>query len=225
MKPQPQINVVVADDHPMVQEALVQAVNAMPGFTVCGQADSSARLRQVMQSTPADCLVLDICMQGEFMLDLIPDLLKARPDLKILVVSAFDDELNMFHAIRSGARGFVSKIAMTAEFEKALRAVQAGEHYLPAGMKAHITERLLSKHAGKGGSLQDKLFALTAKETEVFRLLGEWKSTAEIAELLKISPKTVAIHRIHIKEKLGCPSLPDLLHFAVTWVQKKVPLP
>ena len=55
---------------------------------------------------------------------------------------------------------------------------------------------------------------------EVFWLLGEWKSTPEIAELLKISPKTVEIHRIHIKEKRGCNSLPDLLRQAVNWVQK-----
>lgn len=222
MEPLP-TRVIVADDHPMVREALVRAVDAIPGFTVCGVADSRDQLHRVIQSIPADCLVLDICMQGVCMLDLIPDLLKAAGHLKILVVSAYDDELNVFHAIRGGAHGFVSKNAMSAEFEKALQIVQRGEHYLPADIKPHIVEKLLSKHAHGGKHAQDPLFSLTARELEVFRLLGEWKSTPEIADLLEISSKTVEVHRIHIKEKLGCNSLPELLHQAVNWVQKSHP--
>lgn len=207
----------------MVREALVQAVNSIPGFTVCGEADSGEKVREVMQTIPADCLVLDICMRGVFMLDLIPDLLKESKNLKILVVSAYDDELNIFHAIRSGAHGFVSKIAMASEFEKALQTVHRGEHYLPADIKPHLVEKLLSKRAHEGDRPHDPLYALTARELEVFRLLGEWKSTPEIADLMKISPKTVEIHRIHIKEKLGCNSLPELLRLAVNWVQKSRP--
>jgi len=157
------------------------------------------------------------------MLDLIPDLLKAGDNLKILVVSAYDDELNVFHAIRSGAHGFVSKIAMSSEFETALQTIHRGEHYLPADIKPHIVEKLLSKRAHEVERFRDPLFSLTSREMEVFRLLGEWKSTPEIADMLKISPKTVEVHRIHIKEKLGVTSLPELLRYAVNWVSEKGP--
>lgn len=214
------VNVIVAEDHPMVREALVQAVNSVPGFLVCGEADSDSTLYKALQATPADCLVLDIYLHGVSMLDHIPDILKMRVDLKILAISAHDDELHAFHALRGGAHGFVSKAAAAREFVQALQAIQGSEHYLPTNMKSNVVERLLSKHAERGGSQQDKLFTLTVKEMEVFRLLGQWKNTAEIAELLQISPKTVEIHRIHIKSKLECPALQDLLRCAVSWTQE-----
>ena len=214
------VNVIVAEDHPMVREALVQAVNSSPGFTVCGETDSYATLRNLLKDSAAECLVLDIYLNGVSMLDHIPELLKLKADLKILSISAHDDELHAFQALRGGARGFVSKAAEANEFVQALQAIQGNGHYLPANMKISVIERLLSKSAARGCPGQDKLFTLSAREMEVFRLLGEWKSTPEIAELLKISPKTVEIHRIHIKEKLGCNSLPELLRQAVNWVQK-----
>lgn len=219
------VNVIVAEDHPMVREALVHAVNNAPGFAVCGEADSHSMLCTLLQETPANCLVLDIYLHGVSMLDHIPDIVKKRANLKILAISAHDDELHAFHALRGGAHGFVSKAAVADEFVQALNAIQGSGHYLPANMKANVVERLLSKHAGREGSQQDKLFRLTVKEMEVFRLLGEWKNTAEIAERMGISPKTVEIHRIHIKEKLGCNSLPELLRLAVNWTQKNNPLP
>lgn len=204
----------------MVREALVQAVNSAPGFNVCGETDSYANLYRMLENTAADCLVLDIYLNGVSMLDHIPEILKRKENLKILSISAHDDELHAFHALRGGARGFVSKAAEAHEFVQALQAIRENGHYLPANMKISVIEHLLSKHAVQGGSGQDKLFTLSAREMEVFRLLGEWKSTPEIAELLKISPKTVEIHRIHIKEKLGCNSLPELLRQAVNWTQK-----
>ena len=214
------VNVIVAEDHPMVREALVHAVNSAPGFNVCGEADSHTNLFSMLDDSAADCLVLDIYLNGVSMLDHIPEILKRKEGLKILTISAHDDELHAFHALRGGARGFVSKTAEAGEFVQALQAIQGNGHYLPANMKTNVVERLLSRNAPPGGSDQDKLFTLSAREMDVFRLLGEWKSTPEIADLLKISPKTVEIHRIHIKEKLGCNSLPELLRQAVNWVGK-----
>ena len=204
----------------MVREALVHAVNSAPGFNVCGETDSHTDLFSMLEGSAADCLVLDIYLNGVSMLDHIPEILKRKEDLRILSISAHDDELHAYHALRGGAHGFVSKAAEAVEFVQALQAIHGNGHYLPANMKTRVVERLMSKPGARGGSGQDKLFTLSAREMEVFRLLGEWKSTPEIADLLKISPKTVEIHRIHIKEKLGCNSLPELLRQAVNWVQK-----
>ncbi len=215
------VNIIVAEDHPMVREALVQTVNSVPGFNVCGEADSLSTLYQMLQDTPADCLVLDIYLHGVSMLDHIPEILKLKEDLKILSISAHDDELHAFHALRGGAHGFVSKAAEAGEFVQALRAIQGNGRYLPANLKTSVVERLLSRQAARGGSGHDRLFSLTVREMEIFRLLGEWKNTAEIADLLRISPKTVEIHRIHIKEKLKITSLPELLRYAVGWTQDK----
>lgn len=217
------VSIVVADDHPIMREALAQAVRDLPGFSVCCLAESREALEKALRKHSPDCLVLDINMQGVSMLEQIPDYLRTWPSLKILVVSAYDDELHVYQAFRTGVQGFVSKTAMADEFAHALQAVQRGEHYFPPGMKDQVVSRLLSRQAGRGGSWQDKVFTLTVKESEVFRLLGEWKSTAEIADLLQISPKTVEIHRIHIKEKLGCTSLPELLRCAVSWVGETGP--
>ena len=217
------VNVIVAEDHPMVREALVLAVNNAPGFNVCGEADSHPGLSQMLQDIPANCLVLDIYLNGVSMLDHIPDIVKRYVDLKVLAISAHDDELHAFHALRGGAHGFVSKAAAAGEFVQALLAIQGNGHYLPANMKTNVVGRLLSKKTGNGRTPQDKLFALTVKEMEVFHLLGEWKNTAEIADLMGISTKTVEIHRIHIKGKLGCNTLAELKRSAVGWVRKPRP--
>ena len=214
------VNIIVAEDHPMVREALVQTVNSISGFNVCGEVDSPSALYQMLQDTPADCLVLDIYLHGVSMLDHIPEILKQKENLRILSISAHDDELHAFPALRGGAHGFVSKAAEAGEFMQALQAVQGNGHYLPANMKTSVVEHLLSKQAARRGSGQDRLFSLTVREMEIFRLLGEWKNTAEIADLLQISPKTVEIHRIHIKEKLGITSLPELLRYAVSWARE-----
>lgn len=217
------VRVIVAADHPLMRAALVNAVNAIPGFRVQGEAESRSILFQMLFGIPADALVLDVCLQDVCLLDHVPDLLKIRPGLKILAISAEDDERHAFHSLRGGAHGFISKAATAGEFAHALQAVWSGETYLPANLKSRVAERLTSKSAARTGPRRDRLFALTAKELEVFRLLGEWKSTAEIAATLSVSPKTVEIHRIHIKEKLGCNTLAELKRFAVGWVMKQRP--
>jgi DNA-binding NarL/FixJ family response regulator len=217
------VRVVVAEDHPLMRTALIHAVNAVPDFHVVGEAESRSILFQMLFEFPADSLVLNLCLQDVCLLDHIPDLLKVRPGMKILAVSAYDDERLAFHSLLGGARGFVSKTADASEFKRALRAIWAGETYLPEQMKSRVEGWLSSKGPVRGRTRRDRIFLLTAKEMEIFRLLGEWRSTVEIAGMLHISPKTVEVHRIHIKEKLGCPALADLLRFAVNWVKEKRP--
>ena len=192
--------IVIVDDHPMMRAGLFQLIDKQPDIEVCGEAGTTDEaFRQLSQHRP-DLLLADLTMPGRSGFEFIRDALALQPSLPILVVSMHDETLYAERALRAGARGYIMKEAGGENLLVAIRLILSGQVYLSQKLTARILDGL-SGHIKQG---HDSLIGrLSDREFEVFRLLGQGKSTGEIARQLHLSTKTVDVHRAHLKQKLS----------------------
>lgn len=210
--------VYLVDDHPIFQQGLVRYIEAEPGYEVCGMANSLKQALEGLRHTPADLAIVDISLPGANGLELIKHLRVEHPELKILVVSAHDEQLYALRALRAGASGYVMKNEAAETLGGALHKIAGGGVYVSPG----FGEQLIYKVAKSGPAAGDSpLEALSDRELEVLHLIGDSKSSVQIAEVLNLSVKTVESHRLHIKEKLGFRNSVELVRFALDWTAQQ----
>lgn len=207
--------IFLVDDHPIVITGFTLLLNAQPEIEVCGTAKSAEEAISMVTKAKPDLLITDLTLPGRNGLELIKDVNAILPGLKVFVVSMHDELLYAERALRAGARGYLMKEAGAEKLLAAIRHVLSGQVYVSERMQAKILNTMTGQNPRGAGSPIEKL---TDREFEVFRLLGEGRSTKEIADQLHLSHKTVAVHRGHIKEKLGIATAPELVHHAVRWV-------
>ena len=183
---------------------------------VCGEAGQPAEAFAALAKTKPDLVLTDLTMPGRSGLEFIKDLRAARPDLAVLVISMHDEVVYAERVLRAGARGYIMKEAGGENLLAAIRQVFRGEAYVSPKMSARIVEDFSSPRPRGSTS---PIAKLTDREFDVFQLIGEGKSTREVAAQLHLSPKTVDVHRSHIKEKLGLKDVTALVRHAVRWVE------
>jgi DNA-binding NarL/FixJ family response regulator len=208
--------VLIIDDHPAVREALAIRIARQPDLEVCGEAaDMSEALRMVEELKP-DVAVVDITLKTGNGLDLIKRIKDRDEAVRMLVWSMHSESLYAERALRAGALGYINKDQATEQIVEAIRRVLAGQIWLSASM----SQRMLRRAVGTGPESlpRSPLDALADRELEVFRLIGEGVKTAEIAERLYLSVKTVETYRDRIRQKLDLADGTKLAHFATQWV-------
>ena len=212
----PPRRVLLIDDHPFMRAGLAQLINAQSDLMVCGEAGNpSEAFRSLAKVKPA--LVLsDLTMPGRSGLEFIKDLKAAEPDLAVLVVSMHDEVVFAERALRAGARGYIMKEAGGENLLAAIRQVLRGEVYVSPRMSSRILNDLSARRPRGSTSPIERL---TDREFEVFQLIGQGKSTRDIAEQLHLSSKTVDVHRSHLKEKLELKDATAIIPHAVRWVE------
>lgn len=208
------IRIVLIDDHALVRYGLAQVLNDEADFTVCGEAAGRSDGFRIISETRPDVAVIDITLEDGNGFELMDDVRKLSPEVKMLVVSRHDEKLFAARALEAGAMGYVNKRAAIERLVDAIRSVAAGEVYVTSEM----SERFFGK--GNGNSTDIPALAverLSAREFEIFELLGAGLSVAEIAGRLSRSVKTINVHRDNIRAKLGLDSAHELLRQAVAW--------
>ncbi len=208
--------IFIVDDHPMLRRGLTALIESEPDLTVSGEASSSeSALRSIRQSNP-DLVIVDIGLDGGDGLELVKEIKARHPKTPALVLSMHDESLYAERALRAGARGYVTKQQIDETVLIAIRRVLGGEIYI----SDLLVERLAMKFVG-GQTLDDDspLAALSDRELEVFRLIGEALSSRQIAQRLHLSIKTIESHREHIKQKLLLESGGELAQRAILWVE------
>jgi DNA-binding NarL/FixJ family response regulator len=212
----PAAKVLIVDDHPAVREALAIRIGRQRDLEVCGEAaDMSAALRLVAETRP-DVAVIDISLKTGNGIDLIKRIKGRNPDVRILVWSMHGEALYAERALRAGALGYINKDQATHRIVEAIRRVLEGKAYLSEAMTARLLQRAVGRAPGEvTGSLLD---VLADRELEVFRLIGEGVKTADIAERLHLSAKTVETYRTRIRRKLDLSDGTKLAHYATQWV-------
>lgn len=207
--------IFLVDDHPIVLSGFTLLLNAQPDLTVCGTAPNAEQARADIARLLPALVITDITLPGRNGIELVKDLAVEQPGIPVLVVSMHDELYYAERALRAGARGYLMKEAGAEAMLDAIRRVLAGEIFVSPRMQAQILSAMTgSRPRGSDSPIQK----LSDREFEIFRLLGEGRSTKEIAAQLHLSHKTVAVHRGHIKEKLGITSAAELMHQAVRWV-------
>jgi DNA-binding NarL/FixJ family response regulator len=206
--------VLIVDDHPIVRQGLAQLISQENDLEVCGEAGDATGAVEAVQELSPDVAIVDVMLKGTSGIELIKELRTENRDLRILVISMHDEAVYAERALRAGAHGYIMKQEATHEVLTALRKVLRGDVYVSEEMVGRILRRMV------GGSGAGGIEQLSDRELEVFQWIGRGLSVNDIAEKLKVSPKTVETYRAHIKEKLGLTSAADVLRVAVSWLEQ-----
>ncbi len=203
--------IFVVDDHPMMREGLRSIINLEPDLTVCDEADNARKAMTQIEKTGPDLALVDITLPDKSGLELIKELKARCPALPILAISMHDESLYAERILRAGAKGYINKHQPPAELLKAIRQVLAGHLY----MSQEISETFLKRFSRGASSSRSPLEILTDREFEIFQLLGKGHSAKEIAQQLRLSDKTVAVHNANIRQKLKIKTTSQLIRLAV----------
>jgi DNA-binding NarL/FixJ family response regulator len=208
--------ILLVDDHPFMRAGLAGLIDRQPDLMVCGEAGNPVEAFHAIEKIKPDLVLTDLTMPGRSGLEFVKDLRAVEPEITILIVSMHDEVVHAERALRAGARGYIMKEAGGENLLAAIRQVLRGEVYVSPRMSARILEGLSGAKPRGSSSPIEKL---TDREFEVFQLIGQGKSTRDIATQLHLSPKTVDVHRANIKEKLGLTDVTALIRHAVRWVE------
>jgi DNA-binding NarL/FixJ family response regulator len=212
----PRRRILLVDDHPFMRAGLAQLIDRQPDLMVCGEAGNPAEAFQQVAITKPDLVLTDLTMPGRSGLEFIKDLLATTSTVAVLVISMHDEAVYAERALRAGARGYIMKEAGGENLLAAIRQVLRGEVYVSPRMSARILEGL---SGGRPRGSSSPIEKLSDREFEIFQLIGQGKSTRDIAAQLHLSPKTVDVHRSNIKEKLELKDATALIRHAVRWVE------
>lgn len=187
------IRVLIVDDHPVVREGLVAALEDEPDFRVAGAVGSAEDALKVAGTARPDVILLDLELPGLSGIEAIPRLAAALPAAGIIILTAYDTDERVLGAVRAGARGYVLKGASVEEIARAIRAVHGGGSYLASPVAAKILSQVRSPRST----------TLSARERAVLREVAAGRSTKQIARALGITERTVKFHVSSIMNKLG----------------------
>lgn len=216
--PSPQsCRIALVDDHPAVINGYRFMLQAYPHFEICGTATNEVEALTLVTNEKPDLLITDLNMPGRGGLELIKDLSTLHPGLKIIVSSMHDEMLCASRALRAGASGYVGKDSSGNALLDAIHKVLGGGVYVSERLAAHLAASFASSRPR--GSTESPLKKLSDREFQVFELFGQGKTAKEIAAQLHLSPKTVSVHRDHIKEKMGFVTSAEMIRQAVRWVE------
>ncbi len=211
--------VLLVDDHPLIREGLAHRIHRQPDLEVCGGAATADEALGMIAASQPDLVVVDLVLKDGNGLDLIHDIRRRWPDLAIVVLSMQDENLYAPRALAAGARGYVKKGEAAETIVDAIRCVLDGNVWLSEAMKMRVLSDL-----GDGGPKPRRppIEALSNRELEVYRLLGEGLETRQIASRLHLSFKTVESYYDRIKIRLKIESFRDLVRHATLFSGRPV---
>jgi DNA-binding NarL/FixJ family response regulator len=212
--------IFLVDDHPLVREWLTNLINQQPGLKVCGEAESGREAREKILALRPDVAIVDIALKDSSGVELIKDLKQGCPEIAVLVLSMHEEPHYAERALRAGARGYVMKRETTKKVITAINEVLAGKLCVSESVAAAMAAKFVE---GKTLATNSPVEQLSDRELEVFELLGQGRTTRQIAETLHISLKTVQAYCARVKEKLSLASATELLREAVRWYESSKP--
>lgn len=184
------ISVLIVDDHPVLREGLASILGDEPDMKVVGETGSGEEAVRLHRELRPDITLMDLRLPGLSGADAAAQILRENPDARIIIFSSYSGDEDIYRSIRAGVRAYLLKDMLRTELVSAIRAVLAGEPYLPPA----VQQRLQERQSGR---------SLTPREREILALIVKGLRNREIAEVLGASEGTIRIHISHILEKLG----------------------
>ncbi len=208
--------VVIVDDHPVMRMGLKHLLQSSEGLEVCAEAGTVAEaLEMIAAAAPVDLVVVDISLPDRSGLDLIRELKALDPRIRTLAVSSHDEKVYAERVLRAGARGYLMKDLAPDRLLSAVEEVLGGGVFFSPAMTSRLMEAL------SGAKPSSPVSGLTDRELEVFRAIGEGRTSREISGLLGVSVRTIDAHRTHIKDKLRLRDAAELTYEAIRWVESQ----
>ncbi len=203
------IDVLIADDHPLIREGLKKILNAEPDFKVVGEANNVVELLAQMKRLAVNIVLLDISMPGESGLDALKELRQKYPHVPVLILSIHPEQRFAVRALKAGASGYIMKQSAVEELVQAIRKVVSGGKYVSASLAEQLATELDNE---SGKALHE---TLSDREFQVMRLIAAGKKSSEIAAELSVTLSTVNTYRSRILEKMRMQSNVDLTRYAI----------
>ena len=203
------IKVMLCDDHALIRRGIRDTLSDSPDIQVVGEAGDYGELRALMRGTTCDVLVLDINLPGRSGLDVLHTLKDEGSGVKVLVVSMYPEDQYAIRALRAGAFGYVNKGGDPQLIVQAVRTVAQGRKYVTPEIAQMLVESLTAPVAENA---HDKL---SDRELQTLVMIASGKRLSDIAEDLKLSPKTVSVYRARVLEKLALQNNSELTVYAI----------
>src|SRR3954451_21195746 len=204
------LRIVLADDHRIVRAGVRALLEKIPLGEVVGEAaDGREALGLVAKHRP-DILLLDIAMPKLNGLDAIARIRKESPETRVIILSMHANEEYVVRALRSKVSGYLIKDCAVEELERAIHTVATGGTYVSKRISKQAVQAL-----AKTEGIQAPIERLTPRQREVLQLIGEGNNTKEMADLLRVSVKTIEAHRLQLMQRLGIHDVPGLVRFAI----------
>ncbi|MEU1487508.1 response regulator transcription factor [Streptomyces sp. NPDC005752] len=204
--------ILLADDHALVRRGVRLILDNEPDLQVVAEAGDGAEAIEMARTERPDLAVLDIAMPRLTGLQAARELSRVMPELRILMLTMYDNEQYFFEALKAGASGFVLKSVADRDLVEACRAAMRDEPFLYPGAVTALIRNYLDR-VRDGGDVPDR--AITEREEEILKLVAEGHSSKEIAGMLVISVKTVERHRANLLQKLGLRDRLELTRYAI----------
>jgi DNA-binding NarL/FixJ family response regulator len=202
------ITIVVVEDHTLVREGTAELLERAPGLKVVGQAGSAEEALGLLAHADPDVLLTDVELPGMNGIDLAREVTQRHPDIRVLILSAYDDYAYVIGALEVGVAGYLLKTASAGELRDAVRTAASGALVLDRAISRRLTNRWRGANPGPA--------ALTARETDVLRLIARGLPNKQIASELGLGLRTVESHVSSVLGKLGLGSRTEAALYAVS---------
>jgi two-component system response regulator NreC len=206
------IKILIADDHALVREGIIALLSPHDQFQIVGTAARGQEAIDKAGKLHPDVILMDIAMPGLGGLEATLEIRKSYPEIKILVLSQYDDKEYVSRLFKAGVSGYILKHAVGTDLIAAIRAVYRGEFYIYPAIAAGVVDGYLGRNTI---TVDDPYESLSDREKQVLKLIAEGCSHKEVAIMLNISAKTVVAHQTKISEKLGIRSRAALIKYAL----------
>jgi len=208
--------ILLVDDHPLIRRGVMDLINSEPDLEICGEAATMQEAMAEAAKQKPKLAIVDVSLDGNNGIELMKNMVSRWPSMPLLAYSMHDESIYAERALRAGAKGYVMKQAPPETLLAAIRQVVRGKIFL----SDEISDRLLGKLVGAtniAAAVASPIDKLSDRELEVLQLLGKGMGTAQIAEKLCLSVKTIETYREHLKQKLNLASGQELLRYAIEW--------
>jgi len=204
------INILIADDYPVVRAGLKQILQETTDIRIMAEADHAQAVLDEAANHPIHVVLLDLSMPGRSGMDVLQDLKRLFPDIRVLVLSIYPEDQYAVRVLKAGADGYMNKDSVPDELINAVRKVSVGGRYVSPSLAEKLASDLQeSRH----GDLHEKL---SNREYQVLCWMASGKTVKEIADELHLSLKTISTYRARILEKMHLRNNAELIHYAVT---------
>jgi DNA-binding NarL/FixJ family response regulator len=207
------IRVFIADDHAVLRDGLSFLLQAQPDLCVIGDAATGHEAVALVKQMKPDVVLMDISMPGLNGIDATALITQAVPETRVIILSMQGTREHIFRALQAGAQGYVLKDSAGKIVAEAVRAVHSGSRYFSDEIMSTLVADYMQQRQDEPA--KSPLERLSEREHEILLFVVEGKSSAEIGEILSLSPKTVETYRSRLMQKLGLKDLPSLVKFAV----------
>ncbi len=210
--------IFIVDDHAMFRDGLRRLIDLETDLAVCGDApDAADGLKGIRESAP-DLVIVDISLDATSGIDLIKAIKRDYEDMPVLVVSMHSESLYGDRALRAGAMGYVMKSEPATTVVSAIRTVLSGNVHISESMATLVVSKFVK---GEPNQIPSPLEALSDREMEVFRMLGQGKGTRAIAQEMNVAIPTISSFKNRIKEKLKFKNSTEMILYALQWFRNE----